>query len=120
MKSRIIIKDIVCYGYHGVLPQEQQLGQEFRVSLELSCDLPEQVEDRLENTIDYRRAVEAVQQVMTGRPRLLLETLAADMAGLLLDLPRVNEATITVCKPNPPIPGVQGGVSIEITRVRGE
>jgi 7,8-dihydroneopterin aldolase/epimerase/oxygenase len=118
MKSRIMIKDLVCYSYHGVLPEEQQLGQEFRVSLEMNFDLPETVEDELESTIDYRLAVEAVQKVMTGRPRLLLETLAGEIAGLLLELPRVNEVKVRVCKPNPPIPGVQGGVSVEITRVK--
>jgi 7,8-dihydroneopterin aldolase/epimerase/oxygenase len=120
MESRIFINDYVCYSYHGFLPQEQQLGQEFRVSLELGFDLPEKVEDRLEQTVDYRRAVEAVQQVMTGPPHLLLETLAAGIVQLLLEIPGVNEAKVTVCKPNPPIPGVQGGVSVEITRVRGE
>lgn len=119
MKSRITIKDLVCYSYHGVLPQEQQLGQEFRVSLEMGFDLPEEVEDQLEDTIDYRLAVEAVKKVMAGQPRLLLETLAGEIARLLLQLPRVNEATVTVCKPNPPIPGVQGGVCVEVKRLKG-
>ncbi|HOL17104.1 MAG TPA: dihydroneopterin aldolase [Bacillota bacterium] len=118
MKTRIKINDIVCYGYHGVRAEEQQLGQEFRVNLDLGLDLPAEVDDRLENTVDYRLAVEAVQQVMTGPKRLLLETLAEEIAGLLLQLPLVLEATVTVCKPHPPIPGVQGGVSVIITRTR--
>lgn len=118
MESRIYIKDIVCYGYHGVLPEEQRLGQEFRVSLEIAFDLPIGAEDHLEHTVDYRRAVEAAQQVMSGPKRLLLETLAADMAARLLNLSRVQEVKVTVCKPNPPIPGVQGGVSVEIQRGR--
>ena len=118
MKTRIKINDIVCYGYHGVLPEEQHLGRAFRVILELGLDLPAGVDDRLENTVDYRLAVEMVQQVMTGPQRLLLETLAEEIADLVLQLPRVQEATVTVSKPNPPIPGVQGGVSVAITRSR--
>jgi len=121
METRIYIRDIVCYSYHGALPEEQLLGQEFRVCLEILLNLPVTgTKDRLEDTFDYRCAVEAAQQVMSGPKRFLLETLAAEIADSILEFPQTREVKVTLCKPNPPIPGVQGGVCIELKRFRGE
>lgn len=120
MKIKIKINEITGYGFHGFLFEERRLGQEFRVSLELDADLPGLGSDRLEDTVDYRRAVEIARRAIEGKPRLLLETLAAEIARELLTLPRVQEVQVRVVKPHPPIPGVDGGVAVEISRSRGE
>ncbi|MGB4682512.1 MAG: dihydroneopterin aldolase [Firmicutes bacterium] len=115
----ITIRDIACYGYHGALEEEQALGQEFRVSLELKTSLaPER--DLLSETFDYREAVDLVRRIMEGPPRRLLETLAEEIAAGLLALPGIEEVKISVCKPHPPIAAVLGGVAVEIRRSRAE
>lgn len=114
--DRVIIERIVCYGYHGVLLEEQSLGQEFQVSLELGVDLSNHREDRIESVADYRSAVSIVEEVMYGQPCQLLETLAARIADKLLGIDGIIEVTVEVRKPNPPIPGVQGGVSVVLNR----
>ncbi len=114
--DRIIIERIVCYGYHGVLLEEQNLGQEFQVSLELGVDLSNHSEDRIESVADYRSAVSITEEIMYGPPCQLLETLASRIAEKLLDIEGIIEATVEVRKPNPPIPGVQGGVSVILSR----
>lgn len=118
--DRIIINDISVYGYHGVLPSEQELGQEFQVSLVLGVELPDLENDCLESVLDYRLAVNAVREIIQGSSCLLLETLARRVAGRLLTLPGLKEVTVRVGKPHPPLPGVQGGVFVEISRRRGE
>ncbi len=120
MHAKIFIQGVRYYAYHGVLPEEQQLGQEFMISLELDVELLSHGQDRLEETVDYRRAVEVVRQVMEGERRLLLETLAGEITDKLLNLSRVHAAKVRVSKPHPPIPGVQGGVTVEICRCRGD
>ncbi|HOA34886.1 MAG TPA: dihydroneopterin aldolase [Bacillota bacterium] len=119
MAALIIIKDISCYGYHGALAEEQVLGQEFRVSLELNMDTPAPEKDLLSETVDYRDAVETVRRVIEGPPRRLLETLAEEIAAGLLALPGIKGAKVSVCKPHPPIPAVRGGVAVEVRRTRG-
>ncbi len=116
--DRIIVERIVCYAYHGVLLEEQTLGQEFQVSLELGIDLNNHREDQISAVPDYRSAVSAVEEVMYGPSQQLLETLACRIADKLLALEGLLEATVEVRKPNPPIPGVQGGVSVVVTRGR--
>lgn len=116
MAALILIRDITCYGYHGVLPEENKLGQEFRVSLELSLDTAAPEDDLLSGTVDYRDAVEIVRRIMEGRPRRLLETLAEEIAAALLALHGIGSAKIRICKPHPPLPAVKGGVAVEIIR----
>lgn len=114
--DRIIVERIVCFGYHGVLLEEQTMGQEFQVSLELGIDLSAHKDDQIDQVPDYRAAVSIVEEVMYGQSRRLLETLACRIADKLLTIPGIIEATVEVRKPNPPVPGVQGGVSVIITR----
>ncbi len=114
--DRIIVERIVSFGYHGVLLEEQTLGQEFQVSLELGVDLSGHRHDQIDQVPDYRAAVSIVEEVIYGQSCLLLETLACRIADKLLSLPGILETTVEVRKPNPPIPGVQGGVSVIVTR----
>ena len=52
--DRIIIKDMALYGYHGVLDEEQALGQHFFLDIELYLDLQEAGGlDDLWKTVDY-------------------------------------------------------------------
>ena len=114
--DRLIINDIVSYAYHGVLPQEEELGQEFRTSVELAVNLSGLADDRLEEVADYRAVLAIVQDVMQNQRCRLLETLACRIAGRLAALPGVLQATVRVQKPHPPLPGIQGGVAVEVSR----
>jgi dihydroneopterin aldolase len=116
--DRIIVERIVCFAYHGVLIEEQTLGQEFQVSLDLGLDLSDHADDHIDYVPDYRTAVSMVEEVMYGQSLRLLETLACRIADKLLTIPGIIEATVEVRKPNPPIPGVQGGISVLVTRGR--
>ncbi len=116
--DRIIVERIVCYAFHGVMLEEQSLGQEFQVSLELGVDLSGHNSDQIDGAVDYRVAIAIVEEVMYGSSCRLLETLACRIADRLLALEGVIEAAVEVRKPNPPIPGVQGGVSVMVSRGR--
>ena len=114
--DRFIVERISCFAYHGVLLEEQTLGQEFQVSFELGLDLSGHQEDRIDSVLDYRAAIALVEEVMYGPSKQLLETLACLIADKLLSLRGVLEVTVEVRKPNPPLPGVQGGVSAVVSR----
>ncbi|NMA92618.1 MAG: dihydroneopterin aldolase [Firmicutes bacterium] len=118
--DRIYINNISVYGYHGALPSERELGQEFLVSLILGLEPPDRKVDSLESVLDYRLAVNTVREIVSGTGCLLLETLARRIAEGLLSLPGLIEVTVKVGKPHPPLAGVRGGVYIEITRRREE
>ena len=108
---------IRAYGYIGVLPEEQALGQWYEVSLTLGLDLSQAGKtDRIEETYDYRAIVKAVQELIQTARFKLIEKLAAEIAQLVLASGNVEQVKVKVTKLTPPIPGFAGNVTVEITR----
>lgn len=106
------------YGRHGVFPAERELGGRFTVDVELEGDLGEgAATDRLEDTINYVEAYEAVRAVVEGESCHLLEAVASRIADRLLRLDRVRRATVRVHK-RPPLPGEFRAFGVEIVRSR--
>ncbi|AJH79971.1 dihydroneopterin aldolase [Heyndrickxia coagulans] len=118
--DKIYIHDMEFYGYHGVLPEENKLGQRFRVSIVLGLDLKWAGEtDRLEETVSYADVYACVEKIVEGQPFKLLEAVAEKLAASILALyEKVAEVTVKVTKPDPPIPGHYKSVAVEITRRR--
>lgn len=112
----IHLQKIRAYGYIGVLPEEQVLGQWFEVNLQLNVDLIAAGKtDSLDDTIDYREIIARVKQVITTQKFALVERLAQAIADQILTLDKVNSVQIQVIK-QPPIPNFDGQIIIEITR----
>jgi dihydroneopterin aldolase len=117
MGDRILITGIQFHGYHGVRHEERQVGQRFVVDVELALDLaPAAGADTLAATVDYERVCALVVDVGTTERFKLLETLAGRIASAILEEFPVQQVTVRATKPAPPIPGIVGGVSVEITR----
>jgi dihydroneopterin aldolase len=108
------------YGYHGVFPEENKLGQRFFVDLSVSLDLRQAgLTDDLENSVNYGQLFSVCQEIVEGKPFKLVETVAEQIAGRILqEFQLVDEITVKVVKPDPPIPGHYQSVAIEITRRR--
>ncbi len=52
--DKIILSRMVFYGYHGVFPEENKLGQQFFVDVELSLSLVQAgISDNLDHTVNY-------------------------------------------------------------------
>ena len=106
------------FGRHGVFPAERELGARFTVDVELYGDLSEAAaSDRLDLTIDYAQAYDLVKKVVEGEPCHLLEAVAQRIAARLLELPRVERATVRVQK-RPPLEGEFRSFGVELTRLR--
>jgi dihydroneopterin aldolase len=118
--DRIILQGMQFYGFHGVNPEERALGQSYLVDLAVELDLsaPGQT-DRLEDTISYTHLYRAVQSVLEGESKNLLEAAAQSIANrLLADFP-IQAVRLTVKKPHPPVKGsVIEFAAVEIFRIR--
>lgn len=118
--DKIFLNHMQFYGYHGVYPEEQKLGQRFFVDVALELDLQKAAQsDDLHDTIDYSLVYARVKSIMEGKPKKLLETLAEEIAAVILrDFLLVQRVTVKVIKPDPPIRGYYRSVAVEITRGR--
>lgn len=117
--DRITLRGLRARGRHGVLPEERALGQTFVVDVELGVDTRRAAAtDALSETVHYGVVAEEVVAVVSGEPCQLLETLAQRVADRCLAHAAVREATVTVHKPQAPIPVPFDDVSVTITRTR--
>jgi len=116
--DKIYLNELEFYGYHGVLPEENRLGQRFRVSLVLELDLAKAGKsDDLNDTVSYAEIYEICKEIVEGKPYRLLEAVADKIAYAILNhFPLIVQTTVKVIKPDPPIPGHYQSVAVEITR----
>lgn len=86
MQDAIIIEQLELWAFVGVSEEERSVAQRLAVSLEIQpSDGLKGVEDKIENTIDYFEVCQKIQALAAERPRRLIETLAEEMAQLVLD-----------------------------------
>ncbi|CAL8467909.1 g7447 [Coccomyxa elongata] len=118
--DKIHLNGLVFYGYHGVLPEETKLGQKFVVDAQLLCELQKPgLSDELVDTVDYAAVYKDIKLIMEGKPHKLLESVAEDIAGTVLqDYDNVLGIKIKIQKPHVAIEGVVKYLGVEIERYR--
>lgn len=119
---RIFVRELEFTGHHGVYEEERRDGRKFQVDLEVIVDEEgSTTSDELQETLDYRRLAEIVDEVAHGPSRFLVERLAGDIAEATLKRhPQVQEATVRVRKYAPDVVGEPRWVGVELTRRRSE
>ncbi|MFD1021168.1 dihydroneopterin aldolase [Thalassobacillus hwangdonensis] len=118
--DKIYVTQMEFYGYHGLFPEENKLGQRFYVDLELDIDLKKAGRtDDMTESVDYGEIYQVTKSVVEGEAKNLVEAVAEDLAAKLLDtFEKVTFCRVKVIKPDPPIPGHYQSVAIEIFRGR--
>lgn len=110
----ITITDIRVFAHHGVLPEEKARGQEFLIDVKMVLEEGKADEDDLSATVDYAEVAAAVATLATSTEYDLIETLASEIVEHLLSIEGVAEASVTVKKPNAPMPVEAGWVGVTV------
>lgn len=118
--DKIVLRGMEFYAYHGVLEEEEKLGQRFAVELEMAADLRRAGQtDNLRDTLNYVEVYDIVRQTAQRERYHLIETVAEKIAARVLEcFPKVCSVRVKVTKTTPPIEGILAGVSVEIERGR--
>jgi dihydroneopterin aldolase len=118
MTTKIHLKGVRAYGYVGLLPEENVLGQWFEVDTTLWVDFKAATKnDQIADTYDYRAAINTIETLIQTSKFALIERLAGAIADELLTNPKVQKLRLIVRK-HPPIPNFQGSVAVEIERAK--
>jgi dihydroneopterin aldolase len=119
--DRIALRGLAVRGRHGVYDFERREGQDFVVDVEVELDLhAAAASDDVADTVHYGELAGALAEVIAGEPVQLIETLAQRLADVCLADARVAAATVTVHKPQAPIPLQFADVAVTIRRDRSE
>jgi 7,8-dihydroneopterin aldolase/epimerase/oxygenase len=111
------VRGLRVFAYHGVLPEERRLGQEFVLDVRLRCrPSPAADTDDVADAVDYSAVCDRVVEVVRGGPFNLIETVAARVADDLLARFAVESATVRVAKPAAPIAHPFDEVAVTVTR----
>ncbi|MEO9139784.1 MAG: dihydroneopterin aldolase [Jatrophihabitans sp.] len=115
----IALSGLTVRGHHGVFDFERRDGQDFVVDVVLEVSTVAAARsDELTDTIHYGELAQGLAAVLAGEPVNLLETLAQRLAAVCLADRRVSAATVTVHKPQAPIPLTFADVAVTIRRER--
>lgn len=113
----IHLRGLEFYAYHGVLPEENRLGQKFIIDMDLHLNMSKAgLSDQVEDTVSYAEVYQVIQACVTAERHQLLEHLAEHIAQRVLGQFSCASVRVEVHKPQAPIPGIFRDVSVEIWR----
>jgi len=111
------------YAYHGLFPEENTLGQQFEVDVEILGAFEGWAEHgenpdftKVEGAVNYPEVYDLVNGIVTGERFGLVESLADRLITSIQDTFGVNRLIVRVRKPNPPVPAQFDGIEVEVSR----
>lgn len=103
MRSSIYLRKLRFHAYHGVLPQEQTVGNDYEMDVEIGYDFTHALQtDDLADTISYADVYLVVAEEMKKPSRLLEHVVGRIARRLLAGYPQIETLDLSLTKLNPP------------------
>ena len=117
--SKVLLKDVRLFAFHGVLEQERAVGAYYTLNVAVDTDFSRAMAtDELEGTISYADIYEVVKREMAV-PSQLLEHVAGRICTAIFNtFPAATRIQLDIIKENPPM-GADcrgAGVAIDVQR----
>jgi dihydroneopterin aldolase len=121
MSDRIVLKGLQVFARHGVLPEENKLGQRFALDVTAFLDLtPAGRSDDYKQTVCYDALTKLVLETVTTKRFYLIEAAAEAVAAAILSaFSPVDRVVVEIRKPAAAIDAVFDHVGVVIERSRG-
>ena len=118
MSSKIYLRNVRFHAFHGVLPQEGIVGNDYLVNLVLDYDFSSALKtDDLQGTLNYAEVYQKVREEMAV-PSKLLEHVAGRIAHRLFsDFPEIQKLQLSITKVNPPMGADSDGAGVEVVLI---
>ncbi|MDR0749201.1 MAG: dihydroneopterin aldolase [Tannerellaceae bacterium] len=106
MNSKIELKNLKFYAYHGVLPQETRVGNNYIITVALTVPLAKaMISDDLGDTVNYADAYSVIKREMAVPSKLLEHVAGRILYSLKRRFPQLTGIKLSVSKLNPPTGG---------------
>lgn len=117
-RSVIELRGLRVVAVHGALEEEKSRAQPFELDIDVTLGPGAGRGDAIENTVDYGQMASLAVEVVTRQTRNLLESVASDVADVLLEQDSVVSATVVVRKLRPPVPLDLASAAVRVTKTR--
>lgn len=114
MKYTTALTGLEFYAYHGLYPEEQILGQLFKVDVTVTMVLDKPVSS-IEDAVNYEIIFDAVKEEMATRQALIETVGQRIIARLKSHFDKAVSVDVTIYKPNPAGVFKSGVASVRIT-----
>lgn len=119
MSDRIQIKDLLLRAIIGINEEERRNRQDVLINIALYADSrPAGVSDDIEDAVNYRTITKQVIRRVEASSFCLVEKMAAEIAAICLEDPRVEAVDVRVEKPG--ALRFARSVGVEIHRTRSD
>lgn len=114
-ESFVSLDGLRFHAFHGVLPQERTVGNDYVVDVRAGYDVSSAcLTDEVGDTLNYARMFDIVKAEMT-EPSKLLERVAWRIGEkLMAEFPAITSLTIRLTKQNPPMGACGDGATVEL------
>ena len=111
----ITLRNVRFHAFHGVLPQERQVGGDFMVTLRVGYPLERAMEtDEVTDTLDYAALYALVEREMAVPSKLLEHVAGRIVKAVKASFPEVTSVDIELTKLNPPMGADCEGAAVEV------
>ena len=115
--DQIFIKDLLIRGVIGISEREREQPQDILVNVVMEADIHSAGKsDNVEESVNYRTVAKKILTHVEQVQRYTVEALATDIAGIILEDPRVESVRVRVEKPGAVRFSKSVGVEIERKR----
>ena len=115
IESYIYLDEVRFYAFHGVMPQETQVGGEFLVSLRVGYPIQGAMEtDDVADTLTYAELFQLVKQQMDIPSKLLEHVAGRIVKAIHQQFPQVSSIHLRITKKNPPMGADSKGAGVEV------
>ena len=111
----IHLRQVRFHAFHGVMPQERQVGADFLLDLRVGYPLQQALQsDEIADTLNYATLYDLVAREMQ-QPSNLLEHVAGRMVEAISQtFPQVTSIDLELTKQNPPMGADCEGAGVEM------
>lgn len=114
-ESFICLDGMRFHAYHGVLPQERTVGNDYVVSLRLGYDVgAAALSDNVADTINYAHVFSLVKEEMDVSCQLIERVAWRIGQRLMAEFPAITSLRICLTKKNPPMGACCDGATVEL------
>ena len=114
METRIRLKNIKFFGFHGVMNEEKIKGQNFEIDIEVIVEGNKNYSDDIRRTINYSDLYDHVNKIFQEKKYNLIETLAKRILTSIQKKYKIKNCKVVIRKPNAPMKGKLDAVEIEV------